>query len=128
MKNIQLKLSVINWTEVTEQMNRKGYAVLPRLLSNGQCEELIQNYNNANLYRKTIVMERYRFGSGEYKYFNYPLPDLIQTIRENIYSHLAPIANGWMKMLNIDTQFPDKFEELQTICHTNNQTKPTVLI
>jgi hypothetical protein len=73
-------------------------------------------------------MERYRFGLGEYKYFNYLLPGLIQTIRENVYPHLAPIPNSWMKVLNIDRQFPNTFHELQTLCHTNNHTKPTALI
>jgi len=128
MKNIQTKLAAINWQAITEQMNEKGYAILSGLLSDEQCEELIKNYDKATLYRKTIVMERYHFGLGEYKYFNYPLPGLIQTIRENVYPHLAPIANGWMKMLNIDKQFPDTFSELQMLCHTFNQTKPTVLI
>jgi uncharacterized protein len=73
-------------------------------------------------------MERYRFGLGEYKYFNYPLPELIQTIRENIYPKLAPIANNRMKLLHIDKIFPDTFAELKTPCHNNNQVKPTVLI
>src|SRR5450432_4033405 len=128
MKNIQSSLSAVNWQEVTEQMNEKGYAVLPGLLSYKQCGELIQNYDNAALYRKTVVMERYRFGSGEYKYFNYPLPGLIQTIRENVYPRLSPIANSWMKLLNIDKHFPNTFPELQALCNTNSQTKPTVLI
>jgi uncharacterized protein len=128
MKNLQSKLSAINWQEVSEQMNKKGYAILPGLLSNEQCEALIENYDNAALYRKTIVMERYRFGSGEYKYFKYPLPDLIQMIRENLYPPIAAIANGWMHLLNIDKQFPDTFRQLQMLCHTNNQTKPTILI
>jgi uncharacterized protein len=128
MKNIQSKLSAINWQDVTQQMNEKGYTILPGLLKDEQCEELIQNYDNTKLFRKTIVMERYRFGLGEYKYFDYPLPGLIQTIRENLYPHLSPIANNWMKVLKIDRRFPDTFPELQTLCHTNNQTKPTVLI
>lgn len=73
-------------------------------------------------------MERYRFGLGEYKYYNYPLPDLIQKIRETIYPKLAPIANSWMKVLKIPTIFPDTHQELQELCHTNGQLKPTVLI
>ncbi|WP_211217498.1 2OG-Fe(II) oxygenase [Segetibacter koreensis] len=73
-------------------------------------------------------MERYRFGLGEYKYFDYPLPGLIQTIKEEIYPKLAPIANKWMNVLHIEKEFPCKFEELQRLCHNNNQTKPTVLI
>ena len=129
MKNIKEKLSGIDWQAITEEMNQKGICHCSRnYYQKENCKQLIQNYDNANLYRKTIVMERYRFGLGEYKYFNYPLPGLIQTIRENVYPHLAPIANSWMKVLNIDKQFPNTFPELQTLCHTNNQTKPTVLI
>ena len=128
MKNIEERLSAIEWQNITYKMNDKGYAVVSKLLSDEHCIQLIGDYDQSKFYRKTITMERYHFGSGEYKYFNYPLPNLIQTIRENVYPHLAPIANGWMKMLNIDKQFPNTFEELQTLCHTNNQTKPTVLI
>ncbi len=128
MKNIKEKISAIDWQTVTEEMNEKGFAVVPNLLSHEQCKELIQNYDNTNAYRKTVVMELYRFGLGEYKYFNYPLPNLIQTIRENLYPELAPIANGWMKVLNIDKILPDTFKELQELCHSNNQLKPTVLI
>lgn len=128
MKKIGSKLFGINWQMVTEEMNEKGYSVIHGLLSNGQCEELIEGYDNTHAYRKTVVMERYRFGLGEYKYFNYPLPGLIQTIRESVYPKLSLIANDWMKVLNIDKKFPDTFSELQTLCHNSNQTKPTVLI
>ena len=65
---------------------------------------------------------------GIYKYFKYPLTDLIQTVRRVIYPKLAPVANAWMKMLNMESQFPDEFDELQRLCHDNNQTKPTVII
>ncbi|HMH10093.1 MAG TPA: 2OG-Fe(II) oxygenase [Candidatus Nitrosopolaris rasttigaisensis] len=109
-------------------MNEKGYALVLQFLPNQYCEELIGEYDNSDLYRKTITMERHRFGLGEYKYFKYPLPDLIQTVRRAIYPKLAPVANTWMKVLNIKRQFPDKFDEFQRLCHDNNQTKSTVLI
>jgi len=128
MQDIQSKLASINWKGITENMHNKGFAIVPSLLTTEQCEEFKKNYDNPNAYRKTVVMERYRFGLGEYKYFNYPLPDLIQTIRETIYPKLASIANAWMQVLNIETKFPDTFNGLQTLCHANNQTKPTVLI
>lgn len=128
MKTIQEKIAAIDWQMVTTAMSEKGFALVPQLLSNTYCEQLISDYNNADLYRKTITMERYRFGLGEYKYFNYPLPGLIQTIRSEVYPQLAPIANSWMKVLNIEKQFPVSFDELQTLCHSNAQTKPTVLI
>ena len=109
-------------------MNDKGFSIVSNLLTANQCEELKINYNRPDLYRKTVTMERYRFGLGEYKYYNYPLPGLIQTLRENIYTGLAPIANNWMKDLNIDTVFPDSFQQLQALCHANNQLKATPLI
>ena len=105
MKNIKEKLSGIDWQAITEEMNQKGYAVVPQILSAENCQQLIRNYDQPEFYRKTIVMERYRFGLGEYKYFNYPLPGLIQTIRENVYPHLAPIANSWMKVLKLTKIF-----------------------
>jgi hypothetical protein len=128
MKNIQSTFSAINWLDVTAQINEQGFAQIQSVLSNDDCNLLIENYNNQSLYRKTITMERYRFGLGEYKYFRYPLPGLIEAIRENAYYYLAPLANGWMKALNMDKQFPKTFAEMQTLCHNNGQTQPTVLI
>lgn len=128
MKTIKAKLTDINWQVISESMNEKGFAIIPKLLSDKQCEELINNYNTESLYRKTVVMKRYRFGLGEYKYFNYPLPKIIQKIREHTYPKLVLIANLWMKVLKIDKSFPETFEELLTLCHQNNQLKPTPLI
>jgi hypothetical protein len=128
MENIHENSVDINWQVVTEQMNEKGYALVSGFLESHSCDEIISKYNNSDLYRKTIIMERHRFGLGEYKYFKYPLPELIQTIRTGIYTKLAPIANGWMKMSNIQRQFSSKFDDLQKLCHDYNQTKPTVLI
>jgi len=127
-KVISEKISCIDWQSITEEMSKKGYALVLQFLPNQYCEELISKYDNSDLYRKTITMERHSFGLGEYKYFKYPLPDPIQTIRSATYPKLAPVANTWMKALNIETEFPDQFDEFQRLCHDNNQTKPTVLI
>ncbi|MGH2664972.1 2OG-Fe(II) oxygenase [Flavobacterium sp.] len=128
MSDIQSKIAAANWAGITEEMHAKGFAIIPGLLNEEQCEELKENYSNPIAYRKTVIMERYRFGLGEYKYFNYPLPELIQTIRENVYPHLAVIANSWMKVLHIDTFFPLQHAELLQQCHDKHQIKPTVLI
>lgn len=125
---IKQKLQETDWEIVANEMHQNGFAILPNLLSDQQCEALKAEYNNPTAYRKTIVMERYRFGLGEYKYFNYPLPDIIQQIRTNIYPKLVPIANMWFRALNIDKQFPLKHAELLQQCHANNQQKATVLI
>ena len=98
------------------------------VLTREQCNQLIVDYDKPKFYRKTIKMERYRFGLGEYKYFMYPLPTLIQTVRETVYPKLAAIANQWMEWLQIDQRFPAELAELQKLCHQNNQLMPTVLI
>ncbi|MBZ9630448.1 2OG-Fe(II) oxygenase [Salegentibacter sp. LM13S] len=128
MENLKTRITTTDWQSVAESMNEKGYAYIPEILTDDQCEKLIQAYDNEYAYRKTVIMERYRFGLGEYKYFDYPLPKIIQTLRESIYPKLSPIANLWMKVLKIEKSFPDTLEELQLLCHQSNQLKPTPLI
>ncbi|WP_221392249.1 2OG-Fe(II) oxygenase [Dyadobacter sp. NIV53] len=122
------KITNADWESISEAMHEHGFALIKNVLDDVDSEKFITNYSNKEIYRKTIVMERYRFGLGEYKYFNYPLPDLISNIRAAVYPKLAPIANKWMEVLNINKQFPDSLESLKEFCHANSQTKPTVLI
>jgi hypothetical protein len=119
--------SAVDWKTVTDEMNNKGYAFVPRVLPDEICEQFIANYGDS-IYRKTVTMERHRFGLGEYKYFDYPLPEFVQTTRESIYPKLAPIANTWMERLNVDARFPNMFNELKKLCNENGQLKPTPLI
>ena len=128
MQNIQSKIASQNWESITESMHTNGFSLLSGLLTDEQCEQLKSAYHTEKLYRKTVVMERHHFGLGEYKYFHYPLPELLQDIRSSIYPRLAPIANSWMKALHIPDVFPEKHAELLTQCHNNNQLKATVLI
>lgn len=128
MTTIIERLHAKNWDKVAEDMHQQGYALVQNVLYKKECEDLITSYNANDTYRKTITMERYRFGLGEYKYFQYPLPDLIREIRQTVYPFIAPIANSWMEALHIDTRFPAIHEALKQQCHQHGQTKPTVLI
>jgi hypothetical protein len=128
MNSIKEKLDAQNWSNIREQLHANGYASVKKILRPEVCKELISDYDKANLYRKTISMERYRFGLGEYKYFSYPLPDLITQIRETVYSHIAPVANRWMEELCIEKTFPETHSDMIALCAKNEQTKPTVLI
>jgi hypothetical protein len=126
--NIEQRIAALNWDGITEDMNEQGYASAPNILTGAECEELTMQYNNEGIYRKTINMERYRFGLGEYKYYQYPLPAIVQQLRENVYPKLAPIANNWMRVLNIDKHFPDSLIQLTGLCNEHNQHRPTPLI
>jgi uncharacterized protein len=120
-------LKNINWEVISEELSDKGFVTLKSILNPLECEELIALYDQP-IYRSTINMARYQFGLGEYKYFAYPLPELIQGLRTEVYPHLAKVANRWMNVLNIKELFPEKHEDLLTICQQNGQNRPTPLI
>lgn len=118
----------LDWNAISNQLNEYGYALVKKVITGDECDQLAKGYDQTNLYRKTINVERYRFGQGEYKYFNYPLPLIIEEIRNHVYPHLAPVANNWMRVLNINKQFPEIHKELLDECHAHQQTRPTPLI
>ncbi|TWF41323.1 hypothetical protein FHW36_103127 [Chitinophaga polysaccharea] len=128
MKTITERLQAHAWLDTTAQLLEQGYAVVNQVLTPKECETLINAYQADHTYRKTIVMERYRFGKGEYKYFQYPLPGLINSIRETVYPFIAPVANKWMELLQLPSRFPATHADLKAYCHSHGQTQPTVLI
>lgn len=128
MDNIRQSWERIDWTAVSQSLNKYGYAILPGFLSHPQCDELSARYAEVDSYRKTIQMERYRFGRGEYKYFDYPLPSLIEEIRTSCYPHLSRIANDWMTALGMEKRFPEKHTDLISQCQKAGQHKATPLI
>ena len=75
MNDLLQRIANIDWQAVTEILAEKGYTAVSQFLPVQNCNELIAEYDNSDLYRKTITMEKYRFGLGEYKYFKYPLPE-----------------------------------------------------
>lgn len=118
----------MHWAEIGESLNERGYAVVPGFLTHDECDSLAALYDNGTLYRKTVVMERQNYGLGEYRYFDYPLPDMLSSIRREVYPYLSAVANGWMTALRIDKQFPAVHEALLEQCRTVGQVKPTALI
>ncbi|HYG40793.1 MAG TPA: 2OG-Fe(II) oxygenase [Cytophagales bacterium] len=128
MKNIIQRLESRSWDNLLKDLRQNGYVLATNILTKEECKDLIEAYNDDNFYRKTINMERYRFGKGEYKYFDYPLPQLVTNIREYVYAKIVPVANTWMNALNINANFPLKHSEMKKLCHDHGQSKPTVLI
>jgi len=121
-------LSSIDWNTVYEGLNSKGYFIIPQALSTHECLNISGSYNKELLYRNTINMQRYRFGQGEYKYFSYPLPAVIQSIREAFYPPLSFLANAWMEKLGTNISYPKSHNQLIAQCEANSQTRPTPLI
>ena len=126
--NIQTIIQSQDWEMIQSGLSDKGYAILPKILNQAQCQQIISLYPKESLFRKTVSMERYRFGKGNYKYFKYPLPDLIQVIRTNIYPFLVPVANLWMERLKQKKFFPKTLLELHQECQMSGQILPTPLL
>jgi uncharacterized protein len=123
-----MDINNLDWASIETSLNNKGYAKLSNALSKEECEHLAKLYPTPELFRSVINMQRYRFGKGEYKYFTYPLPSIIQKLRVELYKPLSEIANQWMQQLSIDKVFPSRHSELIAQCHTHQQSRPTPLI
>lgn len=117
-----------DWLSVLPCLDDRGFGLAAAVLSPDQCETLVNLYSHESAFRSTINMERYRFGLGEYKYIDYPLPPLVQSLRELFYPALVPIANEWMERLGIDIRYPEKLDEFLSLCHTSGQVRATPLI
>jgi uncharacterized protein len=118
----------LDWSDLTTSLDTCGYAVTPPLLGAGECAELLALYGQPDHWRKKIDMARYRFGSGEYQYFSYPLPPMVGQLREAFYPRLATLANAWNTRLGLPERFPDALGEFLEQCHAAGQTRPTPLM
>lgn len=126
--SLESGIDTADWRAAEDDLGRDGFAVLPSLLTPARCDELAGCFFEEERFRSRIVMERYAFGRGEYKYFSYPLPDVVQRLRQSLYPHLAPIANRWHTAMRIDERFPATHEEFRDVCHAAGQQRPTPLL
>jgi hypothetical protein len=113
---------------VAADLDTYGCAVLPSVLSREECAALAASYDDESQFRSRVIMASHGFGRGEYKYFAYPLPELVAGLRAALYPRLAPVANRWNEAMGIDVTFPDEHEGFLDRCHRAGQTKPTPLI
>jgi uncharacterized protein len=122
------RVRALDWSGITDDLASQGSAVLDGLLSPEECREIASLYPEDERFRSRIVMSRHGFGRGEYKYFAYPLPELIEGFRTALYPRLAPIANQWNELMRIDVRYPEKHAEFLELCHKAGQTRPTPLL
>jgi len=122
------RLETIDWNAVALALNSGGRAVLSQLLSPDECGTMAGKYDAVDGFRSRVVMARHGFGRGEYRYFAYPLPPLVQGLRAALYPHLAPIANAWHAYMGRDDRFPLDHGDFLARCHAAGQTRPTPLL
>ena len=117
-----------DWQSIVAGIDAHGCAIVPGILSPSDCAALASLYPDDDLFRSKVVMKRHGFGSGEYKYFRYPLPSLIETLRQELFPGLSAIANSWNERLGTDGRYPASLPEFLERCHAAGQTKPTPLL
>src|SRR4051812_16096830 len=120
-----LSTSSIQVEAFETELNAYGCAVLRNVLSVEECAALAGSYGNEELFRSRVVMARHGFGRGEYKYFAYPLPELVTRLRTELYPALAEMANRWNEALRVEARFPARHDDYLEQCHQAGQTKPT---
>jgi uncharacterized protein len=122
------RVQALDWEQISQDLDAQGSAVLEHLIPADECQRLSALYGQDELFRSHIVMGRHGFGRGEYKYFAYPLPDLLAGLRTALYTRLAPIANGWNTSMGINVHYPEKHTDFLARCHEAGQLKPTPLL
>jgi uncharacterized protein len=118
----------LDWQEIGKELDRQGNTVMERLLSPVECRAIAGLYSKADVFRSRVVMGQHGFGRGEYKYFSYPLPGLLDELRTSVYPHLVPVANRWNKAMGIDVRYPEKHGDFVERCHHAGQVRPTPLL
>jgi hypothetical protein len=120
--------AAIDWPRLEGDLDAQGSAVIRRLLLPEECDTLVALYHRQDRFRSRVVMARHGFGRGEYKYFSYPLPDIVSRLRDQLYPRLAPIANRWNAAMKMKARFPEKHAQFLKRCHAAGQRRPTPLL
>ena len=127
-KELAARVDGADWPGLVDEVNDYGCAQTPQILTPDECRSIAALYDEAERFRATITMARYRFGSGEYRYFKSPFPELVETLRQAFYPHLLPIARDWADKLGRPAPWPDTLDEWLDLCHAAGQIKPTPIL
>lgn len=129
MASIQERIDSLDWPAAEQSLSARGYALVGPLLTPDECASIVALYNDASRFRSHIIMERHRFGLGDYKYFSNPLPNLVTDLRTSAYPRLAKVANQWAKDFGeTKPTYPAEHAAFLKSCHKAGQTKPTPLV
>jgi hypothetical protein len=126
--DVAVRVAAVDWPKVETNLEEQGAAVIKRLLTPTECLDLTSLYQRDDPFRSRVVMARHGFGRGEYRYFGYPLPQLIVALRESLYVRLVPVANRWCNAMGMTVRFPVRHAEFIDRCHAAGQRKATPLL
>lgn len=125
---VEARIADYHWAAIGEELDGFGCAILPQLLSPDECRALSSLYSDESHFRSHVIMARHGFGKGEYRYFKYPLPDILGELRSALYPRFAGLANTWNETMGIAQRYPDTLAAYLERCHAAGQRRPTPLL
>jgi hypothetical protein len=126
---VRRRIAAIDWQGVERDLETHGYARLPGLLQATECRDLRAVYRERERFRSFVDLGAKRYGDhGDYRYFAYPLPGLVRSLRTHLYRPLARIANRWQKRLGANELYPTSLAAFLARCHGAGQQRPTPLL
>lgn len=123
-----VRLAAADWPRLVADLDERGTAMLPGLFDRETCRAVAVSYADDSRFRSRVVMSKHGFGRGEYRYFAYPLPFDLASIRATLYARLAPLANRWHERMKRAARFPASHAEFLARCHAAGQARPTPLL
>src|SRR6059058_2956957 len=123
-----MDLKTVPWTDVFAELDERGSARIESVLTADESRAIADLYDDDSRFRSHVVMAQHGFGRGEYKYFRYPLPEIIAHLRPALYEHLAPIANRWENLLGGSDRYPSSHSDFLDRCRDAGQSRPTPLL
>ena len=126
--DVAARVRSIDGATLEGDLDAQGWSVVRDLLTAAECDELASLYTQDAGFRSRVVMARHGFGKGEYRYFSYPLPPLVQGLRTALYPRLAPLANRWHERMGMSVRFPAEHAEFIARCAASGQARPTPLL
>ena len=125
---IRRRIHAVDWARVQTELDEQGWAIMPTLLTDTEAAAVAALYDQEQGFRSHVILARHGFGRGEYKYFSYPLPPLVQALRASAYPYLVPIANQWHERMGKESSFPQDHAAFLKRCHLAGQVRPTPLL
>jgi len=126
--SVEKRVAALDWPVIAQRLDDLGSSLAGPVLSPAECKAIAALFDDDRRFRATVDMARYRFGKGQYRYFDNPLPDLVRELRAAFWPHLLPVARGWADRVGRPAPWPDSLEDWLEQCHTAGQTRPTPLL
>ena len=106
----------IDWRSMRKKLGRDGVCRIEALLTPSECARILNDSTDRSRFERSIDMLPHGYGVGTYHYYREPLPTPAATLRELLYSELAPAG------------YPEKLLEFWRRCRAAGQNRSSSIL